>query len=166
MVKQVKTKTTLKVCSSRSVRFVGSRACSLFTSSPVHCTWCLAEIGPPAHIPSVRRRVDVHREEPAVQDGVERGRLRAEDQDRGLQERRRHRGGQEVTPFTLNLFSCTLPVVQLVASPHIPGLHSHPHNRRRWYPLTHVIVPCTLEPALEGPVIVALSIVFAVLQKI
>lgn len=157
----------------RPSRFVVCVMRSLSAHSPhslhlvsVHCRWRSAEIGPLAHVPPLRRRVDVHREEPAVQDGVERGRLRAEDQDRGLQERRRHRGGQEVMPYTPSHSPCTLPVVQRAASP------SHPSSFTRirtttgaGYPLTRVIVPCTLEPALEGPVIVALSIVFAVFQK-
>ena len=44
----------------------------------------------------MRRRVDVHRQEPDVQDGVERDSLGAQDQDRRVQERRRYRGGEEV----------------------------------------------------------------------
>lgn len=110
----------------------------------VHCPWCPAEIGPPAHVPPVRRRVDVHREEPAVQDGVERGRLRAEDQDRGLQERRRHRGGQEVMPFTPNFSPCTLPVVHSLHHPTSLALHSHPHDR--WRRISAHPCNCTLHP--------------------
>lgn len=110
----------------------------------VHCPWCPAEIGPPAHVPPVRRRVDVHREEPAVQDGVERGRLCAEDQDRGLQERRRHRGGQEVMPFTPNFSPCTLPVVHSLHHPTSLALHSHPHDR--WRRISAHPCNCTLHP--------------------
>lgn len=51
--------------------------------------------GPPPHIPSLRRRMDVHRQEPIVQDGIKRDGLRLEDQDRRMQERRCHRRGEE-----------------------------------------------------------------------
>lgn len=44
--------------------------------------------GTPAHVPPVRRCVDVYREECVVQDGVERAGGRAENQDYCMQERR------------------------------------------------------------------------------
>lgn len=93
MVKQVKTKTTLKV------RFpVPALATALQAA-------CLAA-GQPADLPPVRRRVDVHHQEPDVQNGVERHGQRAAHQNHRVQERRCHRGGQKVTrilPFLLLL---------------------------------------------------------------
>lgn len=61
MVKQVKTKTTLKVRGYvlPGVTLNGLTDCGV-----------LAFTGTSAHVPSVRRCMDVHREEPVVQDGV------------------------------------------------------------------------------------------------
>lgn len=39
--------------------------------------------------------MDVHRQEPIVQDGIKRDGLRLQDQDRRMQERRCHRRGEE-----------------------------------------------------------------------
>ena len=71
MVKQVKTKTTLKV-----------------GGGVVDKAWAdvLLLAGPLAHVPAMRRRVDVHREESVVQDGVERHGDGAADQDHCVQE--------------------------------------------------------------------------------
>ena len=73
--------------------------------------------GSPPHLPPVRRRMDVHRQKPDVQDGVERARLRAENQDRRLQERRRHRGREEVGPRGVARWRRPLPPRSLVFPP-------------------------------------------------
>ncbi len=99
MVKQVKTKTTLKVRF-----FVSIRATTLQAS-------CLPA-GKPADLPSLRRRLDIHHQEPDVQNGVERHGQRAAHQNHRVQERRCHRGGQKVTgilPFLPLFNSCSPP---------------------------------------------------------
>lgn len=69
MVKQVKNKTTLKVRSpSRLLAFPGVWAAfflSYFSLTSRGFT------GPLAHVSPVRRRVDVYRQKPVFQDGVE-----------------------------------------------------------------------------------------------
>jgi hypothetical protein len=51
--------------------------------------------GSPPYVPPVRRCVDVHRQEPVVQDGVERAGGCAADQDHCVQERRGDRGSEQ-----------------------------------------------------------------------
>ena len=83
MVKQVKTKTTLKVRSPYCLRAL-FRSCRPFTGSL-------------AHVSSLRRRVDVYRQKPVFQDGVERDGVGTTNKDHCMQEWRRHRGWKEVT---------------------------------------------------------------------
>jgi hypothetical protein len=63
--------------------------------------------GSPAYVSSLRRRVDVYRQEPVFQDGVERDGVCTTNKDHSMQERRRHRGWKEVT--------------------YLRRLHHHPH---------------------------------------
>lgn len=83
MVKQVKTKTTLKV------RF----PCLLWTILGSYRAFA----GPLAYVSSLRRRVDVYRKEPVLQDGVERDGVCTANKDYCVQKRRGHRDWKEVT---------------------------------------------------------------------
>ena len=114
MVKQVKTKTTLKV------RFLVSiRATALQAS-------CLAA-GKPADLPSMRRCLDIHHQEPDVQNGVKRHGQRTAHQNYRVQERRCNRGGQKVTgilPFLPLFDSCSPPHFADISRIHLPLLRA------------------------------------------
>lgn len=91
MVKQVKTKTNLKVCiRPRLQQNILGRLTALPRTS-----------GPLAHLPLMRRRLDVHRQGRDVQDGIQRDCVDAEGEDCSMQERRRHRAGQEVVDSSI-----------------------------------------------------------------
>lgn len=77
LVRQVKTKTTLKVHFFVYISKLLIYSMSLFINYP----------GPPTHLSPLRRRMDLHRQKPLFQNGVERSSGSAEDQNRRLQKR-------------------------------------------------------------------------------
>lgn len=89
LVKQVKTKTTLKV---RLKPYYSSRNYSDLSYE----RWDFHDLGPPENLPTLRRRMDIHSQEPNFQNGVERSGHGVKDQDRCMQKRRCHRGRKEV----------------------------------------------------------------------